>query len=145
MPDAQGREAILESVDLFVPMAPASVMVAGKTHIVYELHITNFLLVDVSITRIQVKSAGPLDASIADYRDSEVSRRIGRPGQRLDQANPQVVGPGMRAVIYLWIVLPEGSVTPQALGAALTERNSRVHSTTPLFANSLDEHSSRRA
>jgi hypothetical protein len=101
--------------------------------------------VDVSITRIQVKSAGPLDASIADYRDSEVSRRIGRPGQRLDQANPQVVGPGMRAVIYLWIVLPEGSVTPQALGAALTERNSRVHSTTPLFANSLDEHSSRRA
>jgi murein DD-endopeptidase len=113
---AQERAAIIESVELFVPMAPAHFKIAGKPHIAYELHITNFLPVDVSITRIQVTHAGLPDVSIADYRDREVSSRIGRPGMRRDAVNPQVVGPGMRAVVYLWIALPERSVMPEALG-----------------------------
>src|SRR5882724_10506848 len=54
---AQGRAAIFESVDLLVPLAPATVAISGATHIVYELHITNLLPVDVSITRIQVTRA----------------------------------------------------------------------------------------
>src|SRR5882724_1515775 len=69
---AQERTAILESVDLFVPVAPASVAISGETHLVYELHITNLLPVDVSITRIQVKRADAPGAVIADYRDSDL-------------------------------------------------------------------------
>ena len=109
------REPIVQTVDLIVPLAPATVRIAGKTHVVYELHITNFLPVDVSIVRIQVLRADRSDRPIADYRDDEVRKRIGRPGLRRDHANPQVVGPGMRAVAYLWIELADDSVTPPAL------------------------------
>jgi murein DD-endopeptidase len=112
---AQERAAILESVDLFVPVAPASVAISGETHLVYELHITNLLPVDVSITRIQVKRADPPGASIADYRDSDLTSRIGRAGLRRAEANPHIVGSGVRTVAYLWIALPEGSVVPRAI------------------------------
>src|SRR5882672_1473143 len=77
---AQERAAILESVDLSIPMAPTSVAIMGKTYVIYELHVTNLLPVDVSITRIQVKRDGPLGAAIADYRDGDLGSRIGRPG-----------------------------------------------------------------
>ena len=75
---AQERAAILESVDLSIPIAPTSVAIMGKTYLVYELHVTNLLPVDVSITRIQVKRDGPLGAAIADYRDGDLGSRIGR-------------------------------------------------------------------
>ena len=77
-----------------------TVRIAGKTHVVYELHVTNFLSVDVSLSRLQVRRADGSGVSIADYRDDELTRRIGRPGLRRDQENPQVIGPGMRAVVY---------------------------------------------
>jgi Peptidase family M23 len=63
-----------------------------------------------------VKSTDPPGAWIVDYRNGEVGSRIGRPGLRPDDANPQVVGPGKRAVVDLWIALPEGSDSPEALG-----------------------------
>jgi murein DD-endopeptidase len=112
---AQERATILESVDLFVPVAPVSVAISGQLHLVYELHITNLLPVDVSITRIQVKRADSPAVPIADYRDRDLSSRIGRAGIRRGEPNPQIVGSGVRTVAYLWIALSEGSVAPRAL------------------------------
>jgi murein DD-endopeptidase MepM/ murein hydrolase activator NlpD len=112
---AQERAAILESVDLLVPLAPATVAISGATHIVYELHITNLLPVDVSITRIQVKRADLPGVAIADYRDGDLASRIGRPGLRRGEPNPQIVGPGMRTAAYLWIPLAEGAAAPKAI------------------------------
>jgi len=112
---AQERAAIVESVDLLVPVAPATVAIMGKTHIVYELHLTNLLAVDVSITRIQVKRDDPGGESIADYRGGDLSSRISRPGLRRAEQNPQILGPGLRTVAYLWIALPEGAVAPKAV------------------------------
>ena len=54
-------------------------------------------------------------AVIADYRDSDLTSRIGRPGLRRAEANPQIVGAGVRTVAYLWIALPEGSVAPKTI------------------------------
>lgn len=113
---AQEQAAIVETVDLLVPMSPTTVKTAGKTQIVYELHITNFLPVDVSLNCLQVRRADRPEPPIADYRDGELSARIGRPGLRRDLERPHVVGPGMRAIVYLWIDLtPEDSVIPPAL------------------------------
>jgi hypothetical protein len=112
----QERAAILESADLSIPMAPTSVAIMGKTYVVYELHVTNLLPVDVSITRIQVKRDGPLGAAIADYRDGDLGSRIGRPGLRRAEETPQVVGPGLRTVAYFWIALPDGAVAPRVIG-----------------------------
>jgi murein DD-endopeptidase MepM/ murein hydrolase activator NlpD len=112
---AQARAAIVESVNLLIPMAPTTVAIMGKTHVVYELHMTNLLPVDVSVTRIQVKRDGALGESIADYRAGDLSTRIGRPGLRRAEENPQIVGPGLRTVAYFWIELPEGAVVPNVI------------------------------
>jgi murein DD-endopeptidase len=111
---AQERPAIVQSVDLLVPTAPTTVQILGKTQLVHELHITNFLSVDVALSRLQVLRTDRPGVSIADYRDEVLRKRIGRPGLRRGAENPQIVGPGMRAVVYLWIELADGDV-PTAL------------------------------
>lgn len=112
---AQERPAIVQSVDLLVPMPPAIIPIGGKTQIVYELHVTNFLWVDVSLARLLVVRADRLDVTIADYRDEELRKRIGRPGLRRGVENPHVIGAGLRAVIYLWIEAADGSDVPASL------------------------------
>lgn len=74
---AQERPAVIQLVDLVVPFSPVTIKTDGKTHIVHELHITNFLSVDVSITRLQVIGAHSPNAPIADFRDSAVNRILG--------------------------------------------------------------------
>src|SRR6185436_13497674 len=71
--------------------------------LVYELHITNFQQVDVILTSVRIKT--PI-GTIAEYRDAELQRRLVRPGLSNDHATPHIVGPGMRAVLNLWITLP---------------------------------------
>ena len=115
---AEGRPAVVQSVDLLVPTTPALLQIAGRTHVVHELHITNFLPVEVSLRRIQVTSGDPAHV-IADYRDGELASRLGRPGRPRGHADPQLVGPGLRAVAYFWIALPEGKAAPQALAHRL--------------------------
>ena len=112
---AQQRTPIVQVVDLLMPMAPMTIPIAGKTHVVYELHITNFLPVDAVLSRLQVLAAGQSGISIADYRGGEIIKRIGRPGLRRDHPSTDVIGPGMRAVVYLWIELADASAVPAAL------------------------------
>lgn len=112
---AQERPAIVQSVDLLVPTPPAIIPIAGKTQIVYELHVTNFLSVDVSLSRLLVRRADRPDVPIADYGGEELRKRIGRPGLRRGVENPHVVGAGLRAVIYLWIEAADRSDVPASL------------------------------
>jgi murein DD-endopeptidase len=112
---AQARPAIVQSVDLLVPIAPAVVPIGGKTQVAYELHITNFLSVDVSLSRLLVRRGDRPNVAMADYRGEELGKRIGRPGLRRGVENPHVVGAGMRAVVYLWIEAADGSDVPASL------------------------------
>jgi murein DD-endopeptidase len=99
----QSRPPVVQAVDLSVPFTPVSFDQAGGSELVYELHITNFQPADVVLTSVRVKTPiGP----IAEYRDAELQRRLVRPGLRNDHATPHVIGPGMRAVLNLWIRLP---------------------------------------
>ena len=99
----QPRAAIVQAIDLSVPFAPATFNQHGDNVLVYELHVTNFQPVDVVLTSVRVKT--PI-GTIAEYRDAELQRRLVRPGLRNDHATPHIVGPGMRAVLNLWITLP---------------------------------------
>ena len=99
----QPRAPIVQAVDLSVPVTPVSFDQGGSHELVYELHITNFQQVDVILTSVRVKT--PI-GTIAEYRDTELQRRLVRPGLRNDHATPHIVGPGMRAVLNLWITLP---------------------------------------
>jgi murein DD-endopeptidase len=110
---APPRAPVIQSVDLLVPFPPVPFNQSSSTQLAYELHITNFLSVDVSLHAVQVRAAdGPM---LAEYKDSDLQRRIVRPGFRNDHATPHIVGPGARAVVNFWIALPVGSPPPASV------------------------------
>ncbi len=98
---------IVQSVDVAVPFAPVHFSQDGRSQLVYELHITNFQQVDVAIKSVRIDTPR---GTIAEYLDADLLKYLTRPGLRNDHPTPQILGPGMRAVINLWIELPEFSV-----------------------------------
>lgn len=99
----QSRAPIVQSVDLSVSFAPVTFSQNGQPQLVYELQIANFQQVEIVLTAVRVNTA---IGTIAEYRDADLQQRLMRPGLRNDHATPQIVGPGMRAVVNLWIHLP---------------------------------------
>jgi murein DD-endopeptidase len=112
---AEQRPALIESVDLLIPVSPVVVQIAGKATLVYELHVTNFNAIDIAVSRVQVLGGDRSARSIADYRGDDVRKRIGRPGLRRVHENPHVIGPGLRGVVYLWIEVPDDIRMPAGL------------------------------
>jgi murein DD-endopeptidase len=112
----QGPPPILPSVDLTVPIAPIPFRQGDRDQLAYELHITNFQQVDAVLTAVRVE--GPAGV-LGEYRDGELGRRITRPGLRNDHPTPQILGPGMRAVVNIWMPMGNGSVAPRSIRHAV--------------------------
>ncbi len=104
---AQRPEPIVQSVDLAVPVPPVYFRQASAAQLVYELHITNFLQTEVSLAAVTARDGNGI--VLAHYDDVELRRRITRPGLRNDHATPHLVGPGMRAIVNVWIAVPPAS------------------------------------
>ena len=112
---AQSRLPIVNGVDLLVPIAPVTVRISGRSNLVYELHLTNFQNADVALAKLQVLGDRGSADLVADYAGEGLKQRIGRPGLSRQHETPEVIGPGLRAVVYLWIELPNASPPPRAL------------------------------
>ncbi len=101
---AQLPAPLMQSVDLTLRQAPVSFIQGGRRQLVYELHVTNFSPTDVTLAVLDIIDGdGRL---LAQYADDELKGRITRPGFRNDYPAPQVIGPGMRAVINVWFAIP---------------------------------------
>lgn len=110
----------------------------GKsTVLVYELHITNFDTVNLTLRRIEIfadDSSEPLIA-LADDKLSGAIARVGAamtmsstsPGANSDT---RIIDPGGRNVLFLWLELPAHSTVPTNL------RHRIVFSSTPADAMS---------
>ena len=84
------RTPLVQSVDVQIPVPPAPVTIAGKPHLVYELHVTNFRNVDLTLTELEI-------VDLVRWRDAELAKRmffVGG-GSRLSA--------GSRAVVYVWL------------------------------------------
>lgn len=106
------RAPVLPGVDVAVPFQPVSFRQGDHDQLVYELHVTNFQRVDVSLNVVRI--TGPR-GPIAEYRDDDLRRRIVRPGMPPDDPSPHVVGPGLRAVINLWIAMDGPQSVPPTI------------------------------
>ncbi|HEX7122515.1 MAG TPA: M23 family metallopeptidase, partial [Gemmatimonadaceae bacterium] len=109
---AQSRAPLLSSIDARVDVAPAIVRVAGRDHLVYELHITNFGRSDFALGRIVVEDPAA-GARIAEVSDAGLRSRLGRPGAPASLPDKRIIAPGMRAVVYWWLPLPEQQPLPR--------------------------------
>jgi murein DD-endopeptidase len=124
------RAPNVQSVDLAVPFQPVSFRQGDRDQVVYELHLTNFARTDAVVTAVRVESnRGPL----IEYRAEELHRRITRPGLRNDHPEPQLLAPGMRAVIHLWIPLRDAAIVPTSIDHVVEltlKREERVETVT---------------
>lgn len=93
-----------DSFELRVADAPSPVTIDGRPVMAWELHITNFHSSSLELTRIEVLDA-ELDHVIADFRDVDLDRLLGRPGQRAAESHLRVIPSGMRAIAYFWLPL----------------------------------------
>ncbi len=91
-------------LDIVVPKPPTPFHADGKTHLVYELHVTNFGRADCVLTRVEALS--PDRAVLVSYSGDELAHVIARPGG--GQNEPRRIGGGLRAVVFAWITIEAG-------------------------------------
>jgi murein DD-endopeptidase len=111
---SQSRSPIIPSLDIAVPAPPALVRTAGTRYLAYELHLTNFTRSDITLVRLEILDAGG-DTPLGDFREAGLDRLLGRPGVPADRADKRVVGPGMRAIVYVWLPLDHAAATPASV------------------------------
>lgn len=104
-------------IEVRVPKAPTVAHGGGQTILPYELHVTNVTQQPLTITRIEVLN-GDNDAVIATLADSALARAITRVGVRVPPTERAHVGPGLRAVVYMWV--PVTGAPPRAIRHRLT-------------------------
>jgi murein DD-endopeptidase MepM/ murein hydrolase activator NlpD len=109
---AQARPPIDLPVDMDVPAAPTPFKADGKTHLVYELHLTNFSASELTLARVEVLAG---TTPLAQYEGAELNTRLARPGLAPGNQEKQKVGCGMRAVVYVWVTLDPVTAVPALL------------------------------
>jgi hypothetical protein len=129
-------------------LAPVTFRQVGTTQLVHELHITNFQPADASIRGVAIHDADGRE--LARFADAELARRMTRPGLRNDYPTPQVIGPGMRAIVHVWIATPPDAPLVGRIAYTVdldiarngevlqTQVKSRAVPVTPMFASEID-------
>jgi len=97
-------------LDVAVPVEPTAFQSGGRTHLVYELHVTNLSPGECLLTRVEVTGGKPL----ATYDGVELSNMISRPGVPPSTEKPRI-GAGLRAVVFLWVTLEADAAVPDLL------------------------------
>lgn len=89
----------------------------GKTHLAYELHITNFGRTEINLKRIEI--LGDAASPLAAIEGNDLNPVLARPGTP-DVSDKRQIGPGLRAVAYLWVTLEANAHIPAALHHRIT-------------------------
>lgn len=101
-------------VDLEIPVPPTAVAVAGKRHLYYELHISNFSSTSFDISQLSVVDDKTAD-TLLTLRDSGLSQRTERIGVKDAATSAVTLGAGARLVVFLDVPLPAEAALPQTL------------------------------
>jgi energy-converting hydrogenase Eha subunit E len=110
---AKTREPIVHALDVQVPIAPVSVPIAGRNHLVYELHLTNFAAADAVLTHVDVLDAAS-GRTLAEYRRADLATIIEHVGPKREGDN-EVLEAGRRAVLFMWLTVDSSAPLPAAI------------------------------
>lgn len=106
-------------VEMTIPIAPTPVRGGGKTHLAYELHVTNFGPTELTLTRFE--ALGDQNASpLAQYEGAELTKSLARPGLPPGSADKQRIGGGLRAIVFVWLTVEANAAVPATLRHRLT-------------------------
>lgn len=83
----------------------------GKTHLVYELWVTNFSHIEVAVTDVEVLGDGqPLE----NLGASTVAQRL-QPVANADRSTTGIMQAGTVSLLFLHVILPSGTPVPKKL------------------------------
>jgi murein DD-endopeptidase MepM/ murein hydrolase activator NlpD len=111
---ATAEKPFTSPVDVMVPLPPTAVQGNGKTHLVYELHLTNFSGQSTSLA--QIEALDGKGTTLLRLGPNELISSVLLVGNRqaagMDKLN---IGPGQRAVVYMWITMETSATVPATL------------------------------
>jgi len=101
-------------IEVRVPAPPIAVAALGRTHLVWEAHITNFGTFPVRLERLDVSDAS--GQSLGTWTGAPLRQRVSLVGQAgANASEPLSLVPGARAVAFLWVTIDGGRAAPDAL------------------------------
>jgi len=115
---SQTPERTFLPLDVDVPFPPSPVICEGKTHFLYELHITNFGPADVTIQGVEVFGKGNPDKSLGTFEGKSLEDLITHTGTIPNPKNPKdkrIISGGKRAHVTLWLTLDGDQIAPAQL------------------------------
>jgi murein DD-endopeptidase len=111
---ATAEKPFTSPVDVMVPLPPTAVQGDGKTYLVYELHLTNFG--GQSATLSQIEAVDEKGATLLRLGPNELGASVLLVGNRQAMGADKLnIGPGQRAVVYMWVALEPSATVPAAL------------------------------
>jgi len=128
-------------VEVVCPSPPIPVTLGKNKVLVYELHLTNFDVVPLTLKRISIFAARGYADPISTLDGEKLSTamiRVGAPtvmlgGSSAGNGDTRTLDPGGRNVVFLWIELPANQSAPENL------RHELVFSSTPSGADKPSE------
>jgi hypothetical protein len=103
-------------VDVVIPAPPIAFNGGAKTHLCYELHITNFGRSDCVLTRAEVITSDSERKTLAAYTADELGGRVFRPGVTAATTGEKLkLGAGLRMVIHLWLSFDSAAAAPTSI------------------------------
>jgi murein DD-endopeptidase MepM/ murein hydrolase activator NlpD len=113
-------------LELRVPKAPQLVAAGGEFIAGYELHVTNLSSTTFMIQRLEVLGVtAPAQGDtlrLLALEDMGLRNTLRRPGLGANPTDTQALGPGLRAIVHVWLELDERPVGPMQLEHHLTVR-----------------------
>lgn len=100
-------------VDLQIPVAPAPLRSNGATHLVYELHITNFSAQAFELDELEILDDTSANPALAAYRGPALGKQIMNPGSA--NAHASTIGAGAHVVVFLDATLANTARIPHSL------------------------------
>ncbi|HWC96743.1 MAG TPA: M23 family metallopeptidase [Candidatus Sulfopaludibacter sp.] len=108
---AAAMKAFGVPVDLYVPVAPAPVLVGGKTRLFYELRVTNGGRADMDLAKVEVVGDGKVVASFAGAQLNNVLHRL----DAESGSEKRTLPPGGTAVVFIAVVMDANAKPPATL------------------------------
>jgi hypothetical protein len=113
-PQASPTPPFTAPVDVSIPQAPTAFQGDAKTHLVYELHISNYSGQPVTLTHIEVLDEKGKELARLGQTELLASVRILGPPEATGMDKLNIPG-GKTALVYMWVTLANPAAVPTTL------------------------------
>jgi murein DD-endopeptidase len=98
-----------------VPVAPTPIRSGESRRLAYEIHLTNFANVPLTIDRLDAADGARPGQTLASWSGDALLSLIAQAGAMRDEKATRTIAPGRHAIIYVDVTLPLSNAPPKAL------------------------------